>query len=503
MTLSHFNLLALFLLMAFAAGWLLARLMFARSSSKDKAKPSHPIAIDQAKSRYFTAISHELRTPLNSMLGYAQILADAPDIPPQHRQAVKVIRQSGDHLLSVIESTLDIARIEGGKLSLEPSIFSFTRFMDELLALFSLQARQQGIEFLFYAPHPLPSMVRADQRRLRQILINVLGNAIKFTQQGKVSLTLNWRYGNAEFTIEDTGCGIPADELDIVFEPFSRASNATASGSGIGLTMAQMLTHLMGGEMAITSKVGQGTKCHLHLFLTQVHGEHQLTQPPVVLTRRILGYTGNRRRILIVDNEMVERELQTQLLSPLGFEVIVAESGEHALAFLTQQSVDLVLMDLGLPGIDGWETIRRIRQWHKASPNQPSPSILIVSANAFDRHLENDVGISAEDFFVKPINVQALLDAVSAKLALTWIYETEKIEPIQAAKGNARPPASLLIRLQQQVEQGYIRGIHQELAIIEQSQPIYQEWVKQFHEHAMHFQFPAMRAMLEKSVDQN
>ena len=190
-------------------------------------------AADQAnlaKSRYITAISHELRTPLNSILGYAQILDGDEAIPPNRRQAVSVIRKSGDHLLSVIEGTLDIARIEGGKLTLDVKPLDFPDFLQQIVGMFELQARNKGLSFNYQASDELPAVVRVDERRLRQILINVLGNAVKFTLRGEVSLRVDSRLGMITFEIRDSGPGIPPDELERIFEPFVRGSSAPAGG---------------------------------------------------------------------------------------------------------------------------------------------------------------------------------------------------------------------------------------------------------------------------------
>src|SRR5690606_7807161 len=198
-----------------------------------------------AKSRYLTAISHELRTPLNSILGYAQILDADTDIPPNRRQAVSVIRKSGDHLLSLIEGTLDIARIGSGKLTLEQRPLAFPAFMQQIVGMFELQARDKGLRFTYEPSGVLPEFVRADEKRLRQILINIIGNAGKFTARGAVSVRLTGRHEMATIEVEDTGPGIEADELARVFEPFERGRSARAgatAGTGIGLTISRMLT---------------------------------------------------------------------------------------------------------------------------------------------------------------------------------------------------------------------------------------------------------------------
>ena len=227
-------------------------------------------AANQAKSRYISTLSHELRTPLNSVIGYAQLLDDDPALPAHRRQAVAVIRRGGEHLLSLIEGTLDLARIEGGKVSLAIATTPLRDLLDELTDMFALQARAKGLRFAADVDDGLPRAVRTDERKLRQVLINVLGNAVKFTDRGEVRLRVRHEREIAQFDIEDTGPGIAVADLDRVFEPFARGSEAHAgesAGTGLGLTIAKMLVELMGGEMTVRSAPGAGTAFRIRLFL--------------------------------------------------------------------------------------------------------------------------------------------------------------------------------------------------------------------------------------------
>ncbi|MBI5793189.1 MAG: hybrid sensor histidine kinase/response regulator, partial [Rhodocyclales bacterium] len=271
---------------------------------------------NQAKTRHITSISHELRTPLNSILGYAQILDGDPAIPAHRRQAVNVIRRSGEHLLSLIEGTLDLARIEGGRLALQVKPLAFADFMQQIVRMFEVQARQKGIEFAYEPADGLPAVVRADEKRLRQILINLLGNAVKFTAQGGIALRLHYTREMASFEIEDSGPGIAAEEIERIFEPFVRGSTAAGAvgGTGLGLTIARMLTDLMGGELTVSSTPGKGSRFVARLFLPHVHAAVAARE---LAHARHTGYGGERRRILIVDNEAVDREMLISILVPL------------------------------------------------------------------------------------------------------------------------------------------------------------------------------------------
>jgi signal transduction histidine kinase/purine-cytosine permease-like protein len=241
-------------------------------------------AANQAKTRYISAVSHELRTPLNSILGYAQLLDEDPAMPTHRKQAVGVIRRGGEHLLSLIEGTLDIARIEGGKLALDPRPVRLRQALQQIVQMLELQALSKGLHFE-HDVEGAPELVRADERRLTQILINVLGNALKFTAAGRVSFRASHVRDMAVFEIEDTGPGIAPEDIERIFEPFSRGAQAVAGataaalppvaaapGTGLGLTIAKMLTDLMGGEMTVSSRLGQGTLFRIRLFLPELRG---------------------------------------------------------------------------------------------------------------------------------------------------------------------------------------------------------------------------------------
>ena len=454
---------------------------------------------NQAKSRYITAISHELRTPLNSILGYAQILAADEDIPPNRAQAVSVIRKSGDHLLSVIEGTLDIARIEGGKLTLAVKALDFPELLEQIVGMFELQARNKGLGFTYQPQGELPEVVRADEKRLRQILINVIGNAVKFTVRGGVTLGVECRRDMAIFEIRDSGPGIPAADLERIFEPFVRGSTVQAGGSGVGLTIARMLTDLMGGEMQVSSTPGEGTLFRIRLFLPQVHSTQAASELPR-LNR--VGYVGVRRRILVVDNEKVDRDLLQNVLEPLGFIVEQAASGYECLAAVPRFAPHLIFMDLGMPGIDGWETIRRLRQQQVSDAR-----IAILSANAYDKGLDNDVGIVAEDFIVKPLKVSQLLDWLGKKLELDWV--SSDLPVISKPSKPSQPPpliapgAGELAALDELISLGYLRGILNKLAEIERLDARHGEFVRLLRDLARQFQFDAMKEILRKMAHES
>ena len=467
---------------------------------------------NQAKSRYITTISHELRTPLNSIIGYAQLLDEDDAIPAHRKQAVSVIRRGGDHLLSLIEGTLDIARIESGRFALEVKPMRLRDCLGEMTSLFALQAAGKGIEFRHAVADNVPELVRTDEKRLRQILINVLGNAVKFTSQGHVVFRVSHARQMALFEIEDTGPGIAPDELEQIFEPFARgsaigggASGASVGSTGLGLTISKMLTDVMGGEMTVGSVAGPvartGTVFRIRLFLPEVRAE-AADGIDLPRTQRV-GYMGARRRLLVVDNEEIDRELLRNVLEPLGFELRQAATGLDCLERLRDFSPDAILMDLAMPGIDGWETIRRIR-----TEQLSDAPIAIVSANAFEKGADNIVGIPAEDFILKPVRKAELLDWLGRVLALEWLEV-----PQRAVSGAGMAPAVALIEpivlpslerlrsLQEMIDLGYFRGIVKQLDEIAANEPGTAMFVQHMRQLAQQFQLDAMTGVIRKAQD--
>jgi len=446
---------------------------------------------NQAKSRYISAISHELRTPLNSILGYAQLMGEDAAVPPHRRQAVAVIKRGGEHLLSLIEGTLDIAHIEAGKLTLSAKPMQFAEVMRALADMFELQALEKGLDFRFEPTGALPEVVRADEKRVRQILINLLGNAIKFTATGEVTLRVRYAREFAAIEIEDTGPGMSTEELGRIFEPFARGSTAAggASGAGLGLTIAKMLIDLMGGEMTVQSTPGVGSVFRVRLFLPHVHEAPVATARHVRAPRTRRGYAGERRRLLVVDNEEADRDLLVQVLAPLGFELRTAASGHDALDLIAAGwRPDAMFVDLAMPGIDGWETIRRSRALGLADA-----AVAIVSANAFDKRLENDVGITPEEFFVKPVRHSELLDWLERRLDLQWTDDSATAPvPIVQAPRVVVPTPERLRALEEAVSLGYFRGIMNQLDDIDAAQPECAEWTAAQRVLARQFQFEKM-----------
>jgi signal transduction histidine kinase/CheY-like chemotaxis protein len=432
-------------------------------------------AASKAKSRHVVGLSHELRTPLNAILGYSQILERDPSVPSQRRDAVKVVRRSAEHLSGLIDGLLDISKIEAGRFHLSRNEVHTADFLDQLVDMFRLQAAAKGIEFRYVPARHLPVVVHADENRLRQILINLLSNAVKFTDTGRVTFRVDYRYQVAGFTVEDTGVGIHADDLERIFQPFERARTARAkatTGTGLGLTISKLLTNVMGGDLTVQSEVGKGSRFRVKLLLSDV------PRPRIASTKedRVRGYVGPRQTILVVDDNEVQRDLVRELLAPLGFDVLAASSGAECLAMVEQAKPNLILLDIAMPEMDGWQVAQRLRR----SAREPT-AIVMLSANAIDQG-----GLLAErlcdDHVMKPIDLRQLLKKIHALLNIEWTYEPEAQSP-GAAGAAARPPAvppsadiDELIRLG---EIGHVRRIREKLVEIEHSSPQYGDFVAQ------------------------
>ncbi len=414
-------------------------------------------AANLAKSRFVVGVSHELRSPLNAILGYAQLLEHDAAIPQARRESIGVIRRSGEHLAGLIEGLLDISKIEAGRIELYRDEVRLPEFLGQIADMFRLQAEAKGLQFVFRPPGA-PAVVYTDERRLRQILINLLSNAVKFTGAGTVSLALHWRGAVAEIVVSDTGIGIGRADQDRVFEPFQRIDQgraAVAPGVGLGLTITKLLTQIMGGEITLRSQPGVGSQFTIRLMLSEVMQPRHVA--PVA--RAIGGYAGPRRTIAVVDDNPVHRALLQEALAPLGFTVLLAEGGAECLLLAARSRPDLFLIDLAMPGMDGWELARRLRgMGHRTAP------IVIVSANAGELRRPLDEESHHDAVIAKPVEFAVLLDIVAAKLGLCWTG----LPAVQPAAGEDGRPASTLrpaqaAQLRDLALIGYVRGIRTRL----------------------------------------
>ena len=374
-----------------------------------------------AKSRYIAGVSHEIRAPLNAISGYAQLLERDPGASTA--DAVRVIRRSATHLADLVNGLLDISRIENGTLRLERARVNLIELLTQVVDMFRLQAAAKGLAFRHAWPDTLPPYVYADEKRLRQILINLLSNAIKYTERGEASLTVRWSGQTAELVVADTGAGIPAADLERIFEPFERLrGTAAAPGVGLGLTITKVLVTVLGGDIRVESEPGRGSAFKVKLHLSE-------RAPPArrLEDQRIRGYAGRRRRILVTDDDPTHLDLLTRLLEPLGFELILASDSEACMAADARAAPDMALMEVSTHGMDGWTTGRALR-----TRLGEDVAILMVSANGHDFSRSRREDDPHDDYLIKPYEVDDLYDRIRVLLDLEWILDGQAGEPLHA-----------------------------------------------------------------------
>ncbi|WP_413691426.1 ATP-binding response regulator [Pseudoalteromonas sp. KJ10-2] len=372
---------------------------------------------NQAKSRYLAALSHELRTPLNVLLGYAQLLLRDQALPPKQQETIAIIRRNGQHLADLIESLLEISKIEAGRVTLQRDEFNLKAILQQLVDMFQMQASKKGIKFNYISSPNLPDYVATDKQRFRQILINLISNAIKFTEQGSVTFKVTYRSEVASFSVIDTGAGIALDDQEIIFKPFEQirhSQSQSTGGTGLGLTISRSLAELMGGEITLNSQLGKGSTFNFRLMLFKLHKD---PKEPELTKSEAIGYDGPIQSILVVDDNLNQRELMADLLSPIGFNILLAEDAEQGYQQLQQQKVDLILMDVQMPNINGWQMVKTLREQHFHMP------ILMLSANARDAEYNQQAEGYHDGYIAKPLNLDALLGKIAQLLDLQWQYK--------------------------------------------------------------------------------
>jgi signal transduction histidine kinase/CheY-like chemotaxis protein/purine-cytosine permease-like protein len=448
----------------------------ALAAAKDLAE-----AANQAKTRYVAGITHELRTPLNSILGYAQILLKDERLADEPRRAVATIHRSGEHLHGLIDGLLDLARIEAGRLRLDPAPLPMREFLDDLVRMVEPQAAAKQLGFALQTEGRVPGYVRADAKRLRQILINLLGNAIRFTDHGSVTLRLDFSREVTRIQVVDTGIGIAAQDLERIFMPFERGSAGRRSGdagTGLGLTITHLLTQLMGGDLTVDSRPGQGSTFTVRLYLSEIAAPAQRS---VTHHRPVTGYLGPRRRLLVVDDHPTQRQMLAGMLLPLGFEIDEAASGSECLESVAERRPDAVLLDITMDDMDGWETARRLRAQQRhaqeataAAAAATAMPIIMVSANAFENRPDKLAEVGAQAFVDKPVIESELLVALQRHLQLEWVAELTLPGWVPLVPAPAPPKAlpdehaATLIRL---ARLGHVQGLHLALDRLADEQP--------------------------------
>ncbi|MEO6245337.1 MAG: PAS domain S-box protein [Opitutaceae bacterium] len=376
-------------------------------------------AASRAKSYFLASVSHELRTPLNGILGYTQILRRDPALRDKQRAGVDVIHESAEHLLALINDVLDLSKIEAGRVELHPADFDLAEFSAGVARVFAPRAREKGVRFETTLAPDLPRWVRGDEQRLRQVVFNLLANAVKFTTEGGVGVVVEKspRDGGAiRFAITDTGPGITPADLAKLFEPFTQVGHragVASSGTGLGLAISRSLVERMGGQLGVESTPGQGSRFWCDVILPATTAAPAATR----VNRPVIGYAGPRRRVLVVDDNPANRAVLVDLLTPVGFEVGEVANGENAVTEVARACPDLVLMDLRMPGgMDGLEATRRIRR----SVPGPGLRIIAISASAYELDRRECFAAGCDAFVAKPFREEDLWAQIGTVLNLEW-----------------------------------------------------------------------------------
>lgn len=428
-----------------------ARLYYAYRDERDAAAEREARnlaeAANRAKGEFLANMSHELRTPLNGILGYAQILARDAMLSERQRERVEAIRKSGEHLLTLIEDTLDFARIEAGKLRVEICDVRLAGFVDVIREIIGVKAEQKRLGFVCEVAGDAPAGVRADERRLRQVVLNLLANAVKFTDSGYVGLYISRSASNRVcFEVHDTGIGIGPDQLNTIFEPFEQlgAAERRAGGAGLGLAISREFVCAMGGRIEVESRIGQGSVFRFELPAANVLPVSHTAKAAASRPDAVQGYEGPRRKVLVVDDVEINRAIVVDLLGRLGFATVEAQNGREGFEKAQHEHPALILTDIVMPEMNGLELTRKLRQLEAFA--QLPIIAMSASPSGTNRAMSMDAGVNA--FLSKPLDLEALLTQIAMLLGLTWVQAT----PAASTRPNM-PELSLAAVPRQQMEE--------------------------------------------------
>ncbi|WP_071517924.1 hybrid sensor histidine kinase/response regulator [Geitlerinema sp. PCC 9228] len=419
----------------------------ARTQELEKAKSKAETA-NRAKSNFLANMSHELRTPLNGILGYIQILQKATDLN-QHRAAVDTIQKSSSHLLTLITDILDLSKIEAEKMELHQTEFHLPSFLTSVAEISQIEAQQKNLIFTYKSDSEIPAAVYADERRLRQVLINLIGNAVKFTEAGHVTFTVRYLEKVQEdpetvklrFQIEDSGVGIPEDHIQEIFHPFEQVGNILqkSQGSGLGLSLSQKILNIMGSQIQLNSTPGVGSTFWFDIDL-QVTSQWN-TEAIQTHQGKIVGYQGDTQRILVVDDKWENRDVIVNLLKPLGFDIVQAENAQQGIQQVEKQIPHLIITDLLMPDCDGFGFIQQLRQ----NPDLYAVPIIVSSASGIMVDRDRAIEYGGDDFLEKPVHATQLLQKLQQHLQLQWTYDaketaTEAVKEVREESLIVPPP---------------------------------------------------------------
>ncbi len=474
-----------------------------------QAKESAEVA-NRAKSEFLANMSHELRTPLNGILGYVQILNRNPNLSDQQQEGLQIIQQCSEHLLTLINDILDISKIEARRIELHPHTFNLPSFLRSIVSIFQVRAEQKGITFTYTEVNHLPMGVTTDEQRLRQILINLLGNAVKFTDNGYVDFKVSAiasQTPNAigiRFQVDDTGSGISNDQLEEIFLPFQQVGDQKrmTEGTGLGLSISKKLVEMMGSSLQVSSTFGQGSSFWFDLDL---QAAEDLVDLHEIKERRIVGYRRNPDRdpirILVVDDKRENRLVLAKFLAPLGFETIEAVNGLECVQKAQEFKPELILLDLVMPVMDGFQATRQLRQL----PEFQSTIIIAVSASVFGYDQSTSIDVGCNAFIPKPVHHRTLLDRIKTYLDLEWEYESDPEPKLPESDQisvtglqSAVPSPEIIHQLLQLAMMGDVVSIEEQAIQIAQQDDRFMEFTTQLRQLAKSFQIKPIQTLLKK-----
>jgi len=391
-----------------------------------------------AKSEFLASMSHELRTPLNAILGFTEFMSRDTLLNQHHKMHLNIINRSGQHLLELINDVLDMSKIEAGSIKLKTNDFDLYALLENLQQLLDIKTRSKQLNLKLERSPNVPQYIKTDEVKLRQILLNLLGNAIKFTQQGEVILRISVGIDHPDrskidnlihliFDVEDTGPGMTPEEIKLLFNPFVQTKAAqNHQGTGLGLAISRNFVRLMGGEITVESVVNRGTTFHFYVPVIPATGT--INMPQSLLSGRVIRLDDNQPNyhLLIVEDQWESKQLLLELLAPIGFEIYEATNGREAIALWERHQPDLILMDIKMPIMNGYETIRWIRDQERRNVGSSVRSkIIALTASAFEDEREFILSIGCDDFIRKPFSEELLLQKLAEHLGVNYIYASE------------------------------------------------------------------------------
>ncbi|WP_414562157.1 MULTISPECIES: ATP-binding protein [unclassified Anabaena] len=468
---------------------------------------------NQAKSEFLANMSHELRTPLNGILGYAQILNRSQSWGKKERKGVHIIHQCGSHLLTLINDILDLSKIEARKLELQPQAIHLPSLLQGIAEIVRIRAEQKGIDFVYFPDANLPEGIAADDKRLRQVLINLLGNAVKFTERGKVTFKVEVinqentpvTRSQIRFQISDSGIGMSPESLSKIFLPFEQVGDAKrhSEGTGLGLAISHNIITLMDSQIEVQSQLGIGST---FAFEVDVPLAVEWQQSAMNMTgQQLVKYEGRKQTILVADDKWENRSVIVNLLEPLGFVVVEAGDGQDGLIKATQVKPDLIITDLLMPVMDGYEFLKQIRE----SETLKALPVIVSSASVSTMDQQKSFDAGGDDFLVKPVPADELFKLLQKHLQIEWVYEstTSPLEPlVYSPETNTLsmkliPPNSEdLAQLLQLVQDGRLKKLAEVALILEQHDQRYAPFVQHILALTADFQVEKLEVFIQQFI---